>query len=79
MYLEEETHNRDDEHQTANNLLILPPSSKAAPLSVKGFLASRRSMTPTWEGPRSVQHRVESTALVAILDPADYVRILTGQ
>jgi len=54
MYLEEESHNRDDEHQTANNLLILPPSSKAAPLSVKGFLASRRSMTPTWEGPRSV-------------------------
>ncbi len=78
MYLEEESHNRDDQHQTVNNLFVLPPSSKAAPLSAKGFVASRRSMTPTWEGPRSVQHRIKSTALVAILDPTDYVRVLVG-
>ncbi len=79
MYLEEESHNRDEEHQTANNLLVLPPSPNAAPLSAKGFVASCRSMAPIWEGPRSVQRRIESTALVAILDPGDYVRVLIGK
>jgi len=44
-YLEKKHYDRDEKHETASDLLILPPSSKAAPLSAKGFAASRSSVT----------------------------------
>ena len=78
MYLDQEGYDRDKEHQTAGDLFVLSPSAKATPLSAKGFLASRSRVTSVREGPRPVLHRMKPTALVAILDPADYIRVLVG-
>ncbi len=79
MYLDENGYDRDEEHQTASDLFILSPSSKAAPLSPKGFVASHSGVASVWERPRSVLHGVESTTLVAILDPTDDLRVLVGE
>ena len=79
MYLDQECYDSDKEHQTARNLFVLSPSAKATPLSAKGLVTSCSRMTSVWEGPRSVLHRMKSTALMTILDPADYVRVLVGE
>jgi hypothetical protein len=78
-YLEYKGYNRDKEHQPAGDLLVLSPSIKATQLSTKGYVASFSRVTSVRERPRSVLHRTESTAVVAILYPADYVRFLVRE
>lgn len=78
-YVDENGNDRDEEHQTASDLFVLSPSSEAAPLSPKGFVASHSSMASVWERPRSVLHGIESTTLVAILDPPNDLRVLVEE
>ena len=75
-YFEEEGHHCNKKQHPASHLLVLSPTSKAAAVSAKCFVAGDSCMASIWEGPRSVPYRVETTTIVAVLDPSYYVSVL---
>ena len=74
-YLEKERHECDEEHQPSSDLFVLPPSITTAHVASERFQTSRDRGSSAGKWPCSVQRRVESAALMSLLNASNEGRI----